>query len=92
MVSLLECLPTWSYDEKEMSGAWMRMSNDLDSLICVRRSTSGVDCLDGVRVLCLLSLLFATTILRSQYCMSCVFAVYSVNDIQVKLSIRIQEK
>ena len=70
----------------------MRMSNDLDSVIRVRRSTSGVDCLDGVRVLCLSSLLFATMILRPHYCMSCVFAVYSVNDVQVKLSIRIQEK
>ena len=29
-------------------------------------------------------LLFATMILRPQYCMSCVFAVYSVNDVQVK--------
>ena len=65
----------------------MRMSNDLDSVIRVRRSTSGVDCFDGVRVLYLSSLLFATMILRPQYCMSCVFAVYSVNDVQVKLSI-----
>ena len=70
----------------------MRMSNDMDSVIRVRRSMSGVDCFDGVRVLCLSSLLFATMILRPQYCMSCVFAVYSVNDAQVKLSIRIQEK
>ena len=53
-MSLLECLPTLSCDEKEMSGEWMRMSNDLDFLIRVRRSTSGVDeC--GVRVLYLLS-------------------------------------
>ena len=88
----MECLPTWSFDEKEMCGVWMRMPNDLYSLIRVRRSTSGVDCFDGVRVLCLSSLQFATTILRPQYCMSCVFAVYSVNDAQVKLSIRIQEK
>ena len=29
-------------------------------------------------------LLFATMILRPHYCMSCVFAVYSVNDVQVK--------
>ena len=86
----MEHLPTWSCDEKEMSGEWMRMSNDLDSVIRVRRSTSGVDeC--GVRVLYVI-LQFATMILRPQYCMSCVFAVYSVNDVQVKLSIRIQEK
>ena len=39
----MEYLPTLSCDEKEMSGAWMRMSNDLDSLIRVRRSTSGAD-------------------------------------------------
>ena len=54
-MSLLECLPTLSCDEKEMSREWMRMSNDLDSLIRVRRSMSGVDCFDGVRVLCLSS-------------------------------------
>ena len=29
-------------------------------------------------------LLFATMLLRPHYCMSCVFAVYSVNDVQVK--------
>ena len=52
-VSLLEHLPTWSFDEKEMSGEWMRMSNDLDSLIRVRRSTSGVD--EWSEVLCLSS-------------------------------------
>ena len=66
--------------------------NDLDSVIRVRRSTSGVDCIDGVDCVVHVILLFATMILRPQYCMSCVFAVYSVNDVQVKLSIRIQEK
>ena len=86
----MECLPTLSCDEKEMSGEWMRMSNDLDSVIRVRRSTSGVD--EWSESVVFVILLFATTILRSQYCMSCVFAVYSVNDVQVKLSIRIQEK
>ena len=68
----------------------MRMSNDLDSLIRVRRSTSGVDEWSESVVFAILQ--FATTILRPQYCMSYVFAVYSVNDAQVKLSIRIQEK
>ena len=38
-------------------------------------------------MLYLSSLLFATMILRPQYCMSCVFAVYSVNDVQVKIVI-----
>ena len=67
----------------------MRMSNDLDSVIRVRRSTSGVDEWSESVVFVIL---FATMILRPQYCMLCVFAVYSVNDNQLKLSIRIQEK
>ena len=86
----MEHLPTWSCDEKEISGEWMRMSNDLDSVIRVRRSTSGVDEWSESVVFAILQ--FVTMILRPQYCMSCVFAVYSVNDIQVKISIRIQEK
>ena len=86
----MEYLPTLSCDEKEMSGVWMRMSNDLDSVIRVRRSTSGVD--EWSESVVFAILLFATMILRPQYCMSCVFAVYSVNDVPVKLSIRIQEK
>ena len=50
-------------------GVWMRMSNDLDSLIRVRRSTSGVDeC--GVDCVVFVILLFATMILRPHYCMS----------------------
>ena len=73
-----------------MSGEWMRMTNDLDSVIRVRRSTSGVD--EWSESVVFVILLFATMILRPQYCMSCVFAVYSINDVQVKLSIRIQEK
>ena len=64
----------------------MRMSNDLDSLIRVRRSTSGVDeC--GVDCVVFVILLFATMLLRPQYCMLYVFAVYSVNDVQVKFVI-----
>ena len=78
----MEHLPTWSCDEKEMSGEWMRMSNDLDSVIRVRRSTSGVD--EWSESVIFAILLFATMILRPHYCMLCVFAVYSVNDIQVK--------
>ena len=68
-----------------MSGEWMRMSNDLDSVIRVRRSTSGVD--EWSESVVFVILLFATMILRPQYCMSCVFVISSVNDVQVKLSI-----
>ena len=66
----MECLPTWSFDEKEMSGEWMRMSNDLDSVIPVRRSTSGVDEWSWSESVVFVILLFATMILRPQYCMS----------------------
>ena len=64
----MEHLPTLSCDEKELSGEWMRMSNDLDSLIRVRRSTSGVDEWSESDVFVIL--LFATMLLRPQYCMS----------------------
>ena len=70
----------------------MRMSNDMDSLIRVRRSTSGVDEWSWSESVVSVIPPVCNNDIEASVLYVCVFAVYSVNDNQVKLSIRIQEK